>query len=71
MQTREFLTFSMLVAIGGGDGQLRGHAAPNLNVGNDRTLLIDVATQLLPFIGYPRTLNGLASIEEVNGSPGS
>jgi hypothetical protein len=27
--------------------------------------LIDVLTQLLPFIGYPRTLNGLRAIDEV------
>ncbi len=27
--------------------------------------LIDVATQLLPFIGYPRTLNALRAIDEV------
>jgi 4-carboxymuconolactone decarboxylase len=26
---------------------------------------IDVATQLLPFIGYPRTLNALRAIDEV------
>jgi len=33
--------------------------AANLNVGNDRQLLLAVITQLLPFIGYPRTLNAL------------
>ena len=27
--------------------------------------LIDVATQILPFIGYPRTLNALRAIDEV------
>jgi hypothetical protein len=27
--------------------------------------LLDVLTQLLPFIGYPRTLNGLRAIDEV------
>ena len=27
--------------------------------------LIDVLTQILPFIGYPRTLNGLAAINEI------
>jgi 4-carboxymuconolactone decarboxylase len=27
--------------------------------------LIDVITQLLPYIGYPRTLNGLRAIDEV------
>jgi 4-carboxymuconolactone decarboxylase len=37
----------------------------NLKVGNDRTRLIDVVTQLLPYIGYPRTLNALRVIDEV------
>ena len=27
--------------------------------------LIDVASQLLPFIGYPRTVNALPAIDEV------
>ena len=62
---RELLTFSMLVSLGGCDPQVKGHVAANLHVGNDRTKLIDVLTQLLPFIGYPRTLNGLRAVDEV------
>lgn len=65
LPTRELLTFSMLVSLGGCDAQVKGHVAANLNVGNDRIRLIDVLTQLLPFIGYPRTLNGLRAIDEV------
>jgi len=63
--TRELLTLSMLVSLGGCDPQVKGHVAANLNVGNDRARLIDVVTQLLPFIGYPRTLNALRAIDEV------
>lgn len=63
--TRELLTLSMLVALGGADAQVKGHVAANLNVGNSRARMIDVLTQLLPFIGYPRTLNGLRAIDEV------
>ena len=59
LATRELLTFSMLAALGGCEPQLRGHVAANLRVGNDRSQLIDVLTQLLPFIGYPRLLNAL------------
>jgi 4-carboxymuconolactone decarboxylase len=62
---RELLTFSMLVCLGGCDPQVRGHVAANLHVGNSRAILIDVLTQLLPFIGYPRTLNGLRAVDEV------
>jgi 4-carboxymuconolactone decarboxylase len=39
--------------------------AANLNVGNGRQLLISVTTALRPFIGYPRTLNVLAAINEI------
>lgn len=69
--TRELVTFSMLVALGGCDPQVKGHVAANLNVGNDRARLIDVLTQLLPFIGYPRTLNGLRAIDEVSAPTSS
>jgi 4-carboxymuconolactone decarboxylase len=67
--TRELLTFSMLVALGGCDPQVKGHVAANINVGNDRARLIEVLTQLLPFIGYPRTLNGLRAVEEAAPAP--
>ena len=63
--TRELITFSFLVAQGGCDAQVKGHVAANLSVGNTRATLIDVLTQLLPFIGYPRTLNGINAANEV------
>ena len=66
--TRELLTFSMLVSLGGCEAQVKGHVAANLNVGNGRVRLIDVLTQLLPFIGYPRTLNALRVVDEVTSS---
>jgi 4-carboxymuconolactone decarboxylase len=63
--TRELLTFAMLAALGGCEPQLAGHVAANRNVGNDRGRLLDVLTQLLPCIGYPRTLNALRVLDEV------
>lgn len=65
VRTRELLTFSMLVSLGGCDAQVKGHVAANRNVGNDCACLIEVLTQLLPFIGYPRTLNALRAVDEV------
>ena len=65
LKTRELLTFAMLVSLGGCEPQVKGHVAANLNVGNDRQMLLAVITQLLPFIGYPRTLNALRVINEV------
>ncbi len=65
VRTRELLTFAMLISMGGCEPQARGHVTANLNVGNERGVLLSVITQLLPFIGYPRTLNALAVIDEV------
>ena len=62
---RELLTFAMLAALGGCEPQLAGHVAANRNVGNDRGRLLDVLIQLLPYIGYPRTLNALRVLDEV------
>jgi len=67
LKTRELLTFSMLAALGGCEPQLAGHVAANLAVGNDRRVLIGTLTQLLPFLGYPRTLNALRVVEQ--GAP--
>ena len=66
--TRELLTLSMLVSLGGCEAQVRAHVAANIRVGNDRARLIDALTQLLPFIGYPRTLNGLQVVNEATKS---
>jgi 4-carboxymuconolactone decarboxylase len=66
--TRELLTLSMLVALGGCDAQVKGHVAANLHVGNNRAKLIALLTQLLPFVGYPRILNGLRAVDEVTNA---
>jgi 4-carboxymuconolactone decarboxylase len=66
--TRELLTFAMLISLGGCEPQAKGHVAANLNVGNDRQTLLSVATQLLPFIGYPRTLTAVRLIDEITPS---
>jgi 4-carboxymuconolactone decarboxylase len=63
--TRELLTFAMLAALGGCEPQLKGHTAANLRVGNDRARLLAVLTHLVPYIGYPRTLNALRVLDEV------
>jgi 4-carboxymuconolactone decarboxylase len=68
VRTRELLTFAMLISLGGCEPQAKGHVAANLNVGNDRSTLLSVVTQLLPFIGYPRTLNAVRAIDEGTGS---
>lgn len=65
VKMREMLTFSILVSLGGCEAQVRGHIRGNVNVGNDKATLLAVVTQLLPYIGYPRTLNAVACLNEV------
>jgi len=65
IKTRELLTYSMLISMGGTESQVKGHIQGNVNAGNDKELLIGVTTQLLPYIGYPRTLNAIKCLNEV------
>jgi 4-carboxymuconolactone decarboxylase len=64
-KTRELLTFALLLSLGGCESQLKGHIQGNINVGNDKTTLIDMVIQLLPYVGYPRTLNAIRCLNEV------
>ena len=64
---REMVTFCYIAAQGGCESQLRGHTAANVQAGNGREFLIQVVSNNVPFIGYPRSLNALAVIEEVTG----
>lgn len=68
-RTRELLTFSMLLTLGGCEPQLKGHIRGNLNLRNDKRTLLTVITQLLPYVGYPRSLNAIACLNEV--APGN
>jgi 4-carboxymuconolactone decarboxylase len=45
--------------------EAKGHVAANLSVGSGRGVLLAVITQLLPFIGYPRSLNALRVLNEM------
>jgi 4-carboxymuconolactone decarboxylase len=65
IKTRELLTFSMILSLGGCESQLKGHIQGNITIGNDKTVLLSVVTQLLPYVGYPRALNALRCINEV------
>lgn len=65
VKTRELITFSILISQGGCEPQVKGHIAGNVNVGNDKQTLINTVTALLPYIGYPRSLNAFSCINEV------
>ena len=59
---REMITFCFILAQGGCESQLTSHAIANMQVGNDKEFLINIISQALPFIGYPRSLNALTCL---------
>jgi len=63
---REMITFCFLAAQGGCEPQLTSHAAANIRIGNDKKFLINVISQCIPYIGYPRSLNALRCINEAS-----
>ncbi|HTY61882.1 MAG TPA: carboxymuconolactone decarboxylase family protein [Acidobacteriota bacterium] len=65
IKMRELLTFSMILSLGGCEPQLKGHIQGNVSVGNTKETLLSVVTQLLPYVGYPRTLNAIRCLNEV------
>lgn len=61
---REMITFCFLAAQGGCEPQLTSHAAANMGIGNDKSFLINIISQCLLYIGYPRSLNALRCVNE-------
>ncbi|MEB2628308.1 carboxymuconolactone decarboxylase family protein [Peribacillus frigoritolerans] len=65
LKTRELLTLCIITALGGAEGQVKAHVQGNKNVGNDKETLIAAITHCLPYLGFPRTLNALACVNEI------
>ena len=61
---RELVTFCLLAAQGGCEAQLAGHVAGNFRVGNDGAALGEAVLVMLPWIGYPRSLNALSCVRK-------
>lgn len=61
---REMLIFAVILTLGGAEGQLQGHALGNITAGNTKQNLIDIAALLMPYNGFPRTLNALNVINK-------
>lgn len=65
LKTRELLTFAIVSALGGCEAQVKAHVQGNANMGNTKQNLIDALAQMLPYIGFPRTLNALGCVNAV------
>ena len=64
LKDRELITFCFLAAQGGCEPQLIAHSLGNLNLGNDKDFLTRVVCQILPYIGYPRSLNAITCVNK-------
>lgn len=65
LRTRELITFACLLSLGGCDSQVKSHVGGNLRVGNSRQMLVATVAACLPYVGFPRSLNALAAIQDV------
>lgn len=65
LKNRELVVFAAISTLGGCEAQLRGHIAGNLHEGNTKQNLIDALQVMVPYLGFPRTLNALAQVNEV------
>lgn len=64
LKKRELITFCFLAAQGGCEPQLIAHSQGNMNLGNDKEFLVRVVSQILPYIGYPRSLNAITCVNK-------
>lgn len=64
LKHRELITFCFLAAQGGCEPQLTSHSQGNMNLGNDKAFLLRVVAQILPYIGYPRSLNAITCVNK-------
>ena len=62
LRQRELITLCFLYAQGACESQLKAHTLGNINVGNDKDYLIKVVHNMVPFVGYPRSLNAITTI---------
>ena len=65
LRERELITFLAIVALGGCEAKVRAHENGNVTVGALKQPLIDALEVGLPFLGFPRTLNALAVVNDV------
>jgi 4-carboxymuconolactone decarboxylase len=64
LKTREMLIFCVLIILDDCEDLLKIHIQGNLNLGNNKDYLVEVITQCMPYMGFPRALNALAILNE-------
>lgn len=62
LKTRELLTFAIIATLGGCEPQLKAHIQGNANMGTSKQNLVDAIVCMMPYLGFPRTLNALSCV---------
>lgn len=65
VKDRELVVFCAIAALGGCEPQLRSHIGANLRQGTTKAQLVEVLRVVLPYLGFPRTLNALNQVDLV------
>ena len=52
LQMRELITLCAISTIGGAEPQVKAHVQANLNVGNDKELMLDAVTSACPILVF-------------------
>jgi 4-carboxymuconolactone decarboxylase len=65
LKSREIATVAALTALGNAVPQLQVHIHAALNVGCNRTEIVEVIMQMAVYAGFPAALNGMFAAREV------
>lgn len=65
IKERELITFATLASFQDVAPQLGSHIQANLGAGNSKELLIEVVKNLVPYLGFPRSLNTINLIKNI------
>ena len=65
LQEREMITITSLLTAGGCEPQLEVHINGSLNVGIPPEKIIETLIQCMPYVGFPKVLNAVATAKKV------
>ncbi len=65
LRQRELIAISSLITMGDCERQLETHVHGAFNVGLTQAEVIDAVMTLIPYVGFPKTLNALAVVKRV------
>jgi 4-carboxymuconolactone decarboxylase len=65
LRQRELVAIASLATMGGCDPQLETHVHGAFNVGLSEAEVVEAVMTLIPYVGFPKTLNAIAVVKRV------